>query len=332
MTLLDRYGRPVMGIRIALTQRCNLRCIYCHREGEQGEGAEMAPEEISEIVRLASGFGIRAVKLTGGEPLLRDDIVEIVGGIKRGAPVGDLSMTTNGTLLAEFARDLRASGLDRVNVSLDTLDRGTYERITGSDRLGDVLSGIEAAVGAGLSPVKLNMVVMKGINDEEVWSMVDFAKGIGAVLQLIELEALFNDEVYEKHHADLLGVEEELEKRSSRVEVRALHHRRRYLLRGGGEVEVGRPMHNSEFCMNCKRIRVTSDGKLKPCLMRDDNLIDLIGALRNHADQGRLREAFIRAVELRAPFFMDEAMKGGSGGSALHRRPKWEGRGLASQR
>ncbi|MEM3462464.1 MAG: GTP 3',8-cyclase MoaA [Candidatus Bathyarchaeia archaeon] len=332
MTLLDRYGRPVMGIRIALTQRCNLRCIYCHREGERGEGAEMTPEEISEIVRLASGFGIRAVKLTGGEPLLRDDIVEIVGGIKRGAPVGDLSMTTNGTLLAEFARDLRASGLDRVNVSLDTLDRGTYERITGSDRLGDVLSGIEAAVGAGLSPVKLNMVVMKGINDEEVWSMVDFAKGIGAILQLIELESVFNEKVYERHHADLLGLEKELEKRSSRVEVRPLHHRRRYLLRGGGEVEVVRPMHNSEFCMNCKRIRVTSDGKLKPCLMRDDNLIDLIGALRNHADQGRLREAFIRAVELRAPFFMDEAMKGGSGGSALHRRPKWEGRGLASQR
>ncbi|MEM2226280.1 MAG: GTP 3',8-cyclase MoaA [Candidatus Bathyarchaeia archaeon] len=331
MTLLDRYGRPVTGLRIALTQRCNLRCIYCHREGERREGAEMAPEEISEIVKLASGFGIRAVKLTGGEPLLRDDIVEVVCKIKREARVEDLSMTTNGTLLAEFARDLRASGLDRVNVSLDTLDKGTYERITGSDRLGDVLSGVEAAIGAGLSPVKLNMVVMKGINDEEVWSMVEFAKGIGAILQLIELESVFNEKVYERHHADLLGLEKELEKRSSRVEVRPLHHRRRYLLRGGGEVEVVRPMHNSEFCMNCKRIRVTSDGKLKPCLMRDDNLIDLIGALRDRAEPRKLREAFMKAVELRAPFFVDEVLRGEPEGSFQHRL-RDEGRGFVPKR
>lgn len=292
----------------------------------------MAPEEISEIVRFASGLGIRAVKLTGGEPLLRDDILKIVEGIKRGAKVDDLSMTTNGTLLAEFARDLKASGLDRVNVSLDTLDGGTYERITGSDRLGDVLSGIEEAIGAGLSPVKLNMVVMKGINDREIWSMVEFAKGIGAVLQLIELEALFNDEIYERYHMDLLGVEGELEKLSSRVEVRPLHNRRRYFLKGGGEVEVVRPMHNSEFCRNCKRIRVTSDGKLKPCLMRDDNLVDLIGPLRDRADPGGLRAAFLKAIELRAPFFADATPKGGSGDSPLPRRPRGGDMGLPLRR
>ncbi len=320
LTISDLYGRSITGIRIALTQRCNLRCLYCHREGERGEGAEMTSEEISEIVRLASGFGIRAVKLTGGEPLLREDIVEVVGGIKRGAQVEDLSMTTNGTLLADLARDLKASGLDRVNVSLDTLDRGTYERITGSDRLGDVISGIEAAAGAGLKPIKLNMVVMRGINDGEVWSMVEFAKSVGAILQLIELEALFDDEIYGRYHLDLLGVEKELEKRSSSVEVRPLHHRRRYLLKGGGEVEVVRPMHNSEFCANCKRMRVTSDGKLKPCLMREDNLVDLIALMREGADPRRLKSAFLEAVGLRAPFFGEATRAGGIERPTMDRR------------
>jgi len=324
LAILDRYGRPVTGIRIALTQRCNLRCLYCHREGEALErGEEMTPEEISRIVGLASDLGIRAVKLTGGEPLLREDILEIVGGIKREARVDDLSMTTNGTLLAEYARDLKASGLDRVNVSLDTLDRGTYERITGSDLLEEVVSGIEEAIGAGLSPVKLNMVVMRGINDGEVWRMVDFAKGIGAVLQLIELEALFNNDIYERHHLDLLGIEGELERLSIRVEVRPLHHRRRYFLRGGGEVEVVRPMHNSEFCMNCERIRVTSDGKLKPCLMRADGLVDLIGPMRDGASRERLRAAFLEAIGLRAPFFSDVAEMGCPGHPSLDQR--WGG-------
>jgi len=286
---------------------------------------EMTPEEISEIVRLANEFGIRAVKLTGGEPLLRGDVLEIVRGIRREAHVDDLSMTTNGTLLAKFARGLKASGLDRVNVSLDTLDRRTYERITGSDRLDEVLAGIREAIGAGLSPVKLNMVVMKGINDREVWRMVEFARGIGAVLQLIELEALPDGEVYRRHHADLSGLEGELEGLSGRVEVRPLHHRRRYFLKGGGEVEVVRPMHNSEFCANCKRMRLTSDGKLKPCLMRDDNLVDLIGPLRDRADPGTLKSAFLEAVGLRAPFFGAAVRAEGMGGPALDRRPMGRG-------
>lgn len=303
--LVDRYGRPVDGLRISITQRCGFRCFFCHREGEVGTPrGEMTVEEIAKIAEIAYGFDIRKFKLTGGEPLVREDVVDIVSAISSLGPLEDLSMTTNGYLLKEVAKPLKKAGLMRVNVSLPSLNPEVFKRITGVDGLGKVLDGVKAAAEAGLNPVKLNMVVLKGINEDEVFDMLDFAAEIGAILQLIELEKPnVSDDIYRSFHADISRVEEELKHRALRVYVRRLHHRRRYLLPQGVEVEVVRSMHNTEFCANCTRLRVTSDGYLKPCLLRSDNHVDILTAMRKGASDEELKRIFTEAVKLREPFF-----------------------------
>jgi cyclic pyranopterin phosphate synthase len=290
-TLRDSYGRPVTNLRISLTSRCNLSCIYCHAEGEKSPDAEMSTEEIIGIMDIAAKFGIRSIKFTGGEPLTRPDILEIIRAVPGGI---ESSLTTNGILLAEMADNLKKAGLRRVNVSLDSLNPETYKRITGCDRLEDVLAGIDAALRADLTPVKLNMVVLAGINDNEIDDFLDYVRGNrNLVLQLIELMH-FKDCDY---HGDLRGVETMLASRSSGVLTRRMHHRKKYCL-DGAEVEVVRPLHNTEFCSYCNRLRVTSDGKLKPCLLRADNHISIRGKMG-----AELEVLFRRAVEQREPFF-----------------------------
>jgi len=280
MTLYDRFARPVTNLRISLTQDCNFRCFFCHREGQRFLAKnEMTPEEIERIVRIASRLGIRKVKLTGGEPTVREDIIEIVRRIK--PYVIDLSMTTNGSKLKELARPLARAGLDRVNVSLHSLKPEVYKRITGVDMLDVVLEGIEEAVKY-LSPVKLNMTVMRGLNEDEIWDMVEFAARTGTVLQLIELEApreMTETAFFRKYFYPLKPVERELERKAVEIRERRMHRRRKYFIPtdyGMAEVEVVRAMHNTIFCANCTRLRVTSDGKFKTCLLRNDDLIDFL--------------------------------------------------------
>ncbi|MGB9176672.1 MAG: GTP 3',8-cyclase MoaA, partial [Methanoregula sp.] len=211
MTLKDSFNRPVSNLRISLTPQCNLSCIYCHREGEKDPEAPLTAAEIAEVLRVAAGFGIRSVKFTGGEPLLRPDLIEIVKSVPAGV---ESSLTTNGTLLAGLAADLKQAGLRRVNVSIDSLDPATYKRIAGTDRLSDVLDGIDAALATGLTPVKLNMVVLKGINDNEIDDFLHYVRGNrDLVLQLIELMN-FNDCDY---HGDLNGLENSLASRSKQI-------------------------------------------------------------------------------------------------------------------
>ena len=145
MILKDPFGRPVSNLRISLTPRCNFRCIYCHREGELRPEAELTKEEIAEILRVAAKYDIRSVKFTGGEPLLREDIVDIVRSVPEGM---ESSMTTNGTFLAKYAQDLKDAGMKRVNVSIDSINPETFRKITGFDQLGDVLEGMQAALDA----------------------------------------------------------------------------------------------------------------------------------------------------------------------------------------
>jgi cyclic pyranopterin phosphate synthase len=291
MILRDPYNRPVSNLRVSLTPKCNLSCIYCHKEGERSPKDQLSVEEIAEILRVAAKFEIRSVKFTGGEPLLRPDLPEIIRSVPDGM---ESSLTTNGTLLAALASSLREAGLRRVNVSLDSLNPETYKKITGIDRLSDVLEGISAAVDAGLTPVKLNMVVLEGINDREVDDFLAYVRGNrNLVLQLIELMH-FNDCNY---HGDLHVLEDALASRSKQIITRRMHHRKKYCL-DGAEVEVVRPLHNTEFCAFCNRLRVTSDGKLKPCLLRTDNHIDI------RAKKGAELEALFRkAVALREPFY-----------------------------
>lgn len=300
----DDYGRPVLNLRISVTQRCNLKCPYCHREGEAANpSTEMTADEIVRIVGIAVGLGISRVKLTGGEPLLRSDILEIVGGIVKLRGLRDLSMTTNGTSLASRAKELRKMGLNRVNVSIPTLDSRTYRALM-SGELRDVLNGVRAAVEAGLFPVKLNMLVLKGVNEHEILKMTGFAERTGTILQLIELEPLnVNMSYYQRYHYDLQIVEEELKKEARRVVTRGDMQNRRVYFLPRAKVEVVRPIENTEFCLRCTRLRVTSDGWLKPCLMRNDNLVDVLTPLRNGADDEELNRLFIEAVKRREPYY-----------------------------
>lgn len=291
MRLKDPFDRPVSNLRVSLTPSCNLHCMYCHAEGEKDPQGPLSLPELAEIMRVAAKFGIRSIKFTGGEPCLRPDLVDIVQAVPEGI---ECSMTTNGTLLADIARDLADAGLSRVNISLDSLDPGTYGKITGSDRLDDVMAGIEASIDAGLTPIKLNMVLLKGINDHEVDDFIRFVRGNrDLILQLIELME-FRDC---SNHSDLGDLEARLASTSQEILTRRMHHRKKYCI-DGAEVEVVRPLHNTEFCAFCNRLRVTSDGKLKPCLLRTDNHVDIRGKYGKE-----LEAAFVEAVRLRAPFF-----------------------------
>ncbi len=305
--IIDNFGRPVLNLRISVTQRCNLHCPYCHREGQQvtlGEDAEeMKLQEVVRLAKIAVSLGIRRIKLTGGEPLLRRDILSIIEGIAGLSSLHDLSMTTNGTSLASVARDLRASGLMRVNVSLPSLNADVYSKLMGGD-LTDVLEGIAAAVDVGLHPVKVNMLVLSGVNQNEIADMIQFTGRTGTVLQLIELEPVnLSKAYYEHHHYPLAGVAADLARQALKVEVRHYMQNRRIYSLPDGRVEVIHPIENTEFCSNCTRLRVTSDGKLKPCLMVATNLVDVLTPMRNGASDDELEKVFTETCRRRAPYY-----------------------------
>jgi len=306
MVLIDNYGRPLLNLRVVLTKPCNLHCSFCHAEGEDRftEGStEMTADEIVRIAKIAVKLGISRIKLTGGEPLMRDDIVQIVRGIASIDGLEELSMTTNGTLLEPLAKELHASGLKRVNINLPTVDGETYCKLTGG-RLENVLRGVKAAVEAGLNPVKLNMLILRGVNDLHVPKMMDFAKEIGAILQLIELEPInVSREYYETYHKPLDEYEEMLRREALKIEVRRYMQNRRVYHLPDLKVEVVHPIENTEFCMHCTRLRVTSDGKLRPCLMRSDNMVDILTPMRRGATDEELESLFKLANQLREPYY-----------------------------
>jgi len=252
----------------------------------------MSLEEIDQILKTARHFDMKSVKLTGGEPLMRKDLCEIVSLVPEEM---ESSLTTNGTLLAGTAEALKEAGLSRVNISLDSLQRERYQEIAGRDLLPQVLRGIDAALEYGLTPVKLNVVILGGVNDDEINDFIDFAKGRDhLILQFIELMEDFRNCPY---HMDLRPMEEELSRTSKTIITRRMHHRKKYCV-DGAEIEIVRPQHNTEFCAHCNRLRVTSDGKLKPCLLRNDNHVDVRGK-----NEDEMRELFKEAVLRRRPFY-----------------------------
>jgi cyclic pyranopterin phosphate synthase len=304
MVEYDSYDRPITNLRISINSNCNLSCIYCHREGE-GLGSELKCSEdgsrsitfddVKALIEVASKLGIRSLKFTGGEPLLRSDFIDMVRLVP---PTIECSVTTNGVFLSDLAFDLKKAGLSRVNVSIDSLNRDNYVRITGRDLLDHVLEGVEAALAAALVPVKLNFVLLKGYNEDEIDDFISFVaerrdRGPLLILQVIELMN-FNDIPY---HADVTALEERIAQGATKVMQRRMHGRRKYLYHGA-EIEFVRPVHNTEFCASCTRLRVTSDGKLKPCLLRSDNMVPIDGA-RGDALIEKIREA----TAYRVPFY-----------------------------
>lgn len=303
----DKYDRPILSLRITLTNRCNVNCIYCHHDGMRSSKNEMTPDEIYKICQIAKRIGVRKIRLSGGEPLIRKDIVEIISKISS-IGFNDISITTNGILLEKYAKDLKEAGLDRVNVSLDTLNPETYEFITKKDYLEAAKKGILKSVEVGLYPVKINMVIMKDINEHEIKDMFNFCKDNNMVLQLIELiesENCDDDKFSAEYHYKLDMVEERLSDIADEVREREFMQGRRKYYINGGEIEVVKPVDNSKFCANCTRLRVTPDGKIKPCLLRNDNLVDIITDIRNNESDEKLEEIFLKGIDKREPFNTD---------------------------
>lgn len=307
MVLIDRFGRPIIGARISLNSsfHCNFKCVFCHREGIPPHDEFMSPGEIERIVRILKGLGIRYVKLTGGEPLLRNDIIDIISRIKS-VGVDEISMTTNGTRLDVLAYKLREAGLDRINISIHSLKRWKYYLITGVDMLDAVKKGIEQSIDSGLYPVKLNFVVLSGLNHDEVCDLIDYSYRLGGgdtnIVQLIELINI-NPAYYDAYHMSLDSIEEKVRERAVNFRKRRLHNRPQYTLDNGVIVEFVKPMYNPTFCMGNDRIRITHDGKFKPCLLRSDNHVDFLSLLRNGASDDEIIKKFIEAVLRREPFF-----------------------------
>ncbi len=262
----------------------------------------MTVDEIIRIARIAINLGIAKIKLTGGEPLMRKDICEIVKGIAAIPGLKDLSMTTNGTMLNFQAQELRASGLRRINISLPTLNSEIYNKLT-EGRIENALDGVKAAVIAGFSPVKLNMVVLNGVNVDAVPEMIEYALQTGTILQLIELDPMnVDDTYYLVYHKFLDEHEEMLRQKAVKVETRRFMHNRHIYYLPDVTVEVVHPIENRDFCMHCTRLRVTSDGKLKPCLMRNDNAVDVLTPMRRGAGNKELKELFILVNQRREPY------------------------------
>ena len=300
----DKYERPILSLRITLTNRCNVNCLYCHHDGMVKSSEEMTADELYTICKIAKKIGVRKIRLSGGEPLLKKDIVEIVEKIAS-LDFKDISMTTNGILLEKYAQDLKDAGLDRVNVSLDTLDRETFEFITKKDYLEDAKRGILKAVEVGLYSVKINMVIMKDINQNEIDDMFKFCKENDIVLQLIELiesENCEDDKFSADYHYNLDEIEKELADIADDVREREFMQGRKKYYIDGGEIEVVKPVDNAKFCAKCSRLRITPDGKIKPCLLRNDNLVELITHVRNGESEEKLEEIFINGINKREPF------------------------------
>jgi len=301
--LLDAHGRTATDLRISLTDKCNLRCTYCM----PAEGLDwMADDQLltrTEIGRLVAiavrTLGVTEVRFTGGEPLLRRDLAEIIADAAALTPRPEISLTTNGLGLVRKAQALRAAGLDRVNVSLDTVDRARFAAITRRDRLGDVLAGMAAAAAAGLTPVKVNSVLQRGLNDGEAPELLEFCLAHGYELRIIEQMPL--DAQHGWSRATMVTAEEILDSLRSRFslipdpEARGAAPAERWLVDGGPATvgviaSVTRP-----FCGDCDRTRLTADGQIRNCLFAAGET-DLRGLLRDGSGDDAIAERWQDAM------------------------------------
>lgn len=306
----DPYGRSIYNLRISVTRECSFDCFFCHHEGLWKESRVnneyLSPREIKTTVKTLTKLGIREIKITGGEPLQREGILKIIREIASIKEVKEVSMTSNGFFLEEYASELKNVGLDRINVSLNSLYPDVFTEIThtSAKTLERVISGIKKARKEGLDPVKINFVALKDINVKEIPSIITFAKENNLHLHLIEYHAPNKEgEIYKKHFYPLKGLEGKLTDEAREVRIRKLHHRKQVIFPGGMVAEFIRPMTNPEFCKNCHRIRITALGEFKPCLMRTNNHVDFSDAFESEKPKQFIRKKFRKAVNLREPYF-----------------------------
>ena len=291
--MTDAYGRKIEYLRMSVTDGCNLRCRYCMPPDGMAEcpcRTAMSADEFVEIARAAAELGMKKLRITGGEPLVRGDIIPLVRELGAVQGIEDMSMTTNATLLAPCAEELYKAGIRRINISLDTLMPEKYAEITRGGRLSDALEGIRAAMAAGMSPVKLNTVLIGGFNDDEIETLAEMTVRYPVQLRFIELMPIGNTGDFPKQA--YLPDSTVLERLPQLVSVPSEKHTvaRLYRLPGAkGEVGLISPLSN-HFCAECNRLRLTADGCLKPCLHSAEEL-----SVRGlHGEQ--LRQAILTAV------------------------------------
>jgi GTP 3',8-cyclase len=310
-SLGDAYGRVATDLRVSLTDRCNLRCQYCM----PAEGLEWLPradvltdEETLRLIRIGvTRLGITTVRLTGGEPLLRRDLEWLVASIADLDPAPAIALTTNGIGLADRATSLAAAGLTRINVSLDTLDPQTFKLITRRPRLADVLAGVEAAVAAGLQPVKINTVLLRGVNDHEAYALLEWALRTGVQLRFIEQMPLDAQHAWSRQ--EMITADEIRERLSAHVTL--VEDERDRARRGSAPAELFRisgtdgvvgiiASVSKPFCGACDRVRLTADGQLRNCLFARTES-DLRAPLRSGASDAEIADQWVRAVATKRP-------------------------------
>jgi GTP 3',8-cyclase len=302
--LTDSHGRVIHDLRVSVTDRCNYKCVYC-RTGEVGaQYPELQVEEYLRLIRLFVGLGISKVRLTGGEPLLRRGLVDMVKELATWRTLEgktlDLALTTNGHLLAEMAAPLKAAGLNRVTVSMDAVDAATFEKITRvQGSFETVLNGVRAAKAAGLTPLKINCVLLRGFNDDQVEGFARFAREEGVVVRFIEFMPLEEGRLWTP---EIVVTLKEIVERIGRVMPlvemparEASETARRYTFEDGiGEIGIIAPVSQA-FCGACSRVRLTSDGKIRTCLFSQVEH-DMYGRLRAGANDEELRDYIVRTV------------------------------------
>jgi GTP 3',8-cyclase len=313
--LRDSFGRPIRDLRISVTDRCNFRCTYCMPFDEYvwiDRSEILTFEEITRLVRLFVNLGVDKVRLTGGEPLVRRDLERLIAGLSSISSLEDICLTTNGALLAEQAQTLAAAGLNRINISIDTLDPEKFRRITKRGDLSQVLEGLRTAQRCGLKPIKINAVVERGVNDDDIIPLVEFSRENGLAIRFIEYMDVGNSNnwITEK----MVPKREILEVINARYPLREVGRDDDsapsvdyQFVDGQGDVGVIASV-TEPFCASCTRARLTADGKLVTCLFSNRGY-DLKRLLRNGASDDQLTEAITSVWKQRSDRYSDERLE-----------------------
>ncbi|MCL4343453.1 MAG: GTP 3',8-cyclase MoaA [Nitrososphaerota archaeon] len=295
--LNDTYGRTMTKLRLSVTDECNYRCIFCMPANPKFFKKEelLTVPEIDRLVKLFSSMGVDEVKLTGGEPLARNDLPSIIEAVH--AHVKAISMTTNGYYLARRLPELQKSGLSRLNVSVHSLNENKYRKITGGGNLKVAMDGINTAIDLGMVPLKVNMTVMRGFNDDEILDFVDFGLKRGIIVRFLEYEPFNGREAWAS--SEFVSAKEILDKISAKYRLthslRELHSTSTYYdVNGSGKIGII-PSVSAPFCQDCNRLRVTADGKLVPCMYSHFE-VDLKKPLESGLDDDKIKEIIKGAV------------------------------------
>ncbi|MHA1679709.1 MAG: GTP 3',8-cyclase MoaA [Promethearchaeota archaeon] len=307
--LKDNFNRTIDYLRLSVNRACSFNCLYCDEEGyrcsKNPNTTRLLPGDVQLIIQFLNEVAsIKKVKITGGEPLQHQNIIEIISVIRECKSIQEISLTTNGYALAGMAGKLKDAGLNRINISLCSLKEDTFQAITGIDGLQDVLRGIAAATNAGMEPIKINHVLLKGMNDSELDEMLHFCGNRNLTLQLIELhevEAIHQGKgsFFKERWMDVNEALSQISLPVAHVEYRNMQHRKIITYENGARVELVKV--TPAFCKHCSKLRVTADGQVKPCLMVQGENLDLLGTLKQ-GNRQELQELMDKVMESRKPF------------------------------